>query len=142
LELGKGALGHATHPVSCFAAASALLLASVIGLGQGQRSAAGPSAQPAAVADERTAIALSDQEGAFIRREMRGLLESVREIIDASAAGDRVRLAETARRASPQVAENAVYLETLAEGVVTLTSRHSHFVPITEKLRLRGTGMG
>jgi hypothetical protein len=52
-----------------------------------------------AVADPRTPVSLSDDEINFIRREMRGLLESVREILDATIANDPQRLAAAARRA-------------------------------------------
>jgi hypothetical protein len=83
------------------AGSGASLLVSVIGLAQER-----PTGQPsehrngvAAIVDQRTAIMLSDDESAFVRREMRGLLESVRDILDASSAGDRARLAEAARRA-------------------------------------------
>lgn len=61
-----------------------------------QTSAALQSGQPG---DARTAIPLSDDEAAFIRREMRGLLESVRDILEASATGDRARIVEAGRRA-------------------------------------------
>ena len=54
----------------------------------------------AAVADQRSPIALSEAEIAFVRREMRGLLESVRGILDASANGDRAGVVAAARRAS------------------------------------------
>lgn len=54
----------------------------------------------AAAEDEgRTLIELSEVEVAFIRREMRGLLESVQDILDAAAAEDRERLVAAARRA-------------------------------------------
>ena len=53
----------------------------------------------AAVADQRSPIALSEAEIAFVRREMRGLLESVRGILDASANGDRAGVVAAARRA-------------------------------------------
>ena len=42
----------------------------------------------ATVTDQRSPISLSDAEIAFVRREMRGLLESVRDILAASAGGD------------------------------------------------------
>jgi hypothetical protein len=50
-------------------------------------------------ADQRTPIALSDHESAYIRREMRGLLETLREILDASTAGDRAHIVAAGRRA-------------------------------------------
>lgn len=50
-------------------------------------------------ADPRTPVSLSDDEIDFIRREMRGLLDSVREIVDATAANDPKRLAAAARKA-------------------------------------------
>jgi hypothetical protein len=53
----------------------------------------------ATVADQRSPISLSDAEIAFVRREMRGLLESVRDILDASANGDRAGVVAAARRA-------------------------------------------
>ncbi len=85
--------------LSLSAGAGALLL--VVGLAQ-ERPAAEPREHRsgvAAIADQRTVIVLSDDESAFIRREMRGLLESMREILDASSGGDRARLAAAARRA-------------------------------------------
>ena len=48
--------------------------------------------------DQRSEIALADSESAFIRREMRGLLESVRDILEAAQAGDHARIATVARR--------------------------------------------
>lgn len=49
--------------------------------------------------DGRTVIILSDAETTFIRKEMRGLLESVQDMLDAAAEGDRARLVAAARRA-------------------------------------------
>jgi hypothetical protein len=82
------------------AGVGAMVLVSFIGLAQ-ERGAQPLErrADAAAAIDQRIAIALSDDESAFIRREMRGLLESVRDILDASVAGDRARVAEAARRA-------------------------------------------
>lgn len=48
--------------------------------------------------DQRTPIAVTDEERAFMLREMRGLLESIGEILDASEAGDRARVAVAGRR--------------------------------------------
>jgi hypothetical protein len=52
-----------------------------------------------AVADQRGPIALSEAEIAFVRREMRGLLESVKDMLDASANADRAGVVAAARRA-------------------------------------------
>jgi hypothetical protein len=79
-------------------ATAAILSASVVGLMQAQHAVAQPDNQTA-IADQRTPIALDENESAFIRREMRGLLESIRDIVEASATGDRVRVAVAARRA-------------------------------------------
>jgi hypothetical protein len=49
--------------------------------------------------DGRTAISLTEEETAFVRKEMRGLLASVQEMLDAAAAGDRERLVSAARHA-------------------------------------------
>lgn len=57
-------------------------------------------------ADGRTAVALSDEETMFIRKEMRGLLESVRDMLGAAASGDRAKLAAAARRAGMNGPEN------------------------------------
>lgn len=54
---------------------------------------------PAQASDDRAAISLSDDEVAFIRHEMRGLLASVRDILEASTEGDRARIIEAAKRA-------------------------------------------
>ncbi len=89
------------RPILLFSAA-VLSLAWATALMLGARDGnAQPSEQrsAAAVTDERTAILLSGEEAAFVRREMRGLLESVREVIDAAAAGDKERVAAAARRA-------------------------------------------
>ena len=40
------------------------------------------------IEDSRSAIYLSESESAFIRREMRGLLESIRDILEASQGGN------------------------------------------------------
>jgi mono/diheme cytochrome c family protein len=48
--------------------------------------------------DARQPIVLSDVERAFIRREMRGFLDSLREILDAAAAGDCARVIAAAER--------------------------------------------
>jgi hypothetical protein len=49
--------------------------------------------------DGRTAISLTEDETAFVRKEMRGLLASVQDMLDAAAAGDRERLVTAARGA-------------------------------------------
>lgn len=48
--------------------------------------------------DDRSAIALSEPERAFIRREMRGFLASLQDILESSAADDPARVASAARR--------------------------------------------
>jgi len=50
-------------------------------------------------ADQRSPVTLSAGEIAFIRREMRGLLESVRDILEASTKDDRAGVIAAARRA-------------------------------------------
>lgn len=48
--------------------------------------------------DQRMPIALTEVERAFIRREMRGFLASLQEILEASAAGDHAQVAAAGRR--------------------------------------------
>jgi hypothetical protein len=79
------------------AGATAMLAASVIYLAQ-ERHATAQTNDQIAISDLRSPIALTDNESAFIRHEMRGLLESVRDILEASEAGDRARVAAVARR--------------------------------------------
>ena len=50
------------------------------------------------IEDSRSAIYLSESESAFIRREMRGLLESIRDILEASQGGNHAQVAAAARR--------------------------------------------
>jgi hypothetical protein len=64
--------------------------------------------------DPRTPIALSDDEINFIRREMRGLLDSVREIIDATAANDPGRIVAAGRKAGMNGPEATHIPQTLA----------------------------
>jgi hypothetical protein len=65
-------------------------------------------------ADQRTPIALSDDEINFIRREMRSLLDSVREIIDATAAKDPGRIVAAGRKAGMNGPEATHIPQTLA----------------------------
>lgn len=74
-------------------AAVALLIAPAL-TGAQSVSTRGPNQ-----ADDRIAIMLTDDEVAFIRREMRGLLESVRDILEGASAGDRARIVAAGRRA-------------------------------------------
>jgi hypothetical protein len=77
-------------------AAGALLLTCIALAQESPKQDRVPSA---AVADQRSPIALSEAEIAFVRREMRGLLESLRDILDASANADRAGVVAAARRA-------------------------------------------
>ncbi len=61
-------------------------------------TAAAQAQEPIVASDQRQPIALSDDERAFILLEMRGLLDGIREILEASETGDRARLAAAARR--------------------------------------------
>jgi hypothetical protein len=63
-----------------------------------ERNATAQPKDQASVQDSRVAITLAEAESAFIRREMRGLLESVRDILEASQAGDHAQVAAAARR--------------------------------------------
>lgn len=79
-----------------------MLLVSAVGFAQQDRPATTPNHQPGevtSVTDQRTPIALSDDEVDFIRREMRGLLESVREILDATGTSDQRRIVAAGRNA-------------------------------------------
>ena len=62
-----------------------------------QRKAAAQGGDRTAVSDQRSPIVLTDDERAFIFREMRGLLESIGAILEASEAGDHARVAAAAR---------------------------------------------
>jgi hypothetical protein len=66
------------------------------------------------IADPRTPVALSDDEINFIRREMRGLLDSVREIVDATAANDPGRIVAAGRKAGMNGPEATHIPQTLA----------------------------
>ena len=90
------------HRAPLFATICALLLISAFGQAQQDQRSAQSSNQRKEVTrivDQRTPLALSDDEAAFIRREMRGLLESIREILDAAGTSDRQRIIAAARRA-------------------------------------------
>lgn len=87
-----------SRTLPCSAVALALLW--TLSLALGSRDGNAQTGAPAAsVADERSPIELSAAESAFIRREMRGLLESVRDVIAAASAGDKAAVAAAARRA-------------------------------------------
>lgn len=76
---------------------AALLLMPVVASAQGR-----PPSEPGDIPrfnDDRQPITLMEHERAFIRREMRGFLDGIREILDAAAAGDRARVVAAARRA-------------------------------------------
>jgi hypothetical protein len=64
----------------------------------GTSQAAAQEKAPVSFTDQRTPVVLSDVERAFIRREMRGFLESLREILDASGSGDHAQVVAAARR--------------------------------------------
>ncbi len=82
----------------------ALLAAATAGLGAAvfyptqERQAAAQTGDRTSVSDQRSSILLTDDERAFVLREMRGLLESIGDIMEASEAGDRARVAAAARR--------------------------------------------
>jgi hypothetical protein len=63
-----------------------------------ERNATAQPKDQTSVQDSRSAIYLAEAESAFIRREMRGLLESIRDIVQASQAGDHTQVAAAARR--------------------------------------------
>jgi hypothetical protein len=79
---------------ACILAVSAAALAQ-----QAAPTPAHPPREVTSIADSRTPITLSDNEVNFIRREMRGLLDSVREIVDATAANDPGRIVAAGRKA-------------------------------------------
>lgn len=79
-----------------FCRAVVAILAIAVGILVLTQFAGGPEA---ADDDGRTLIELSAAEVAFIRKEMRGLLESVQDMLEAAADGDRERLVAAARRA-------------------------------------------
>ena len=88
-----------------------LLSLSAIFSGAAVAQSSKESSQPhardiAAFKDERAPIALSDVERAFLLREMRGFLVGVQEILDASGAGDKARVATAARRVGMNGPEN------------------------------------
>ena len=99
------------------AGAAILLLVSAIAFAQRNRSATQPDQQPkevTSVVDQRTPIVLSDDEINFIRREMRGLLESVRKILDATSSNDPQRIVAAGRRAGMNGPEATHIPQTLA----------------------------
>ena len=63
-----------------------------------ERNATAQPKDQTSIQDSRSAITLAEAESAFIRREMRGLLESIRDILEASQAGDHAQVAVAARR--------------------------------------------
>ena len=81
-----------------------ILLAGTVGLlvaifsYLGDRNVGAQTSSQVETTDRRSEIALTDSESAFIRHEMRGLLESVRDILEAAQAGNHARLAAAARR--------------------------------------------
>ncbi len=84
------------------AGTAALLLLSIAGWAQERAPAAPGDGHGHAITpldDTRAVITLSEVERAFIKREMRGLLESVRDMLLASSAGDRAGIAAAGRRA-------------------------------------------
>jgi hypothetical protein len=83
--------------VVLLAGATAVLGAAEIYPAQ-ERRAAAQTGYRTAISDQRAPIVLTDEERAFIFREMRGLLESIGDILEASEAGDRARVAAAARR--------------------------------------------
>ena len=104
------------------AGAAILLLVSAIAFAQRDRSATQPDQQPkevTSVVDQRTPIVLSDDEINFIRREMRGLLESVREILDATSSNDPQRIVAAGRRAGMNGPEATHIPQTLAPKLPT-----------------------
>ena len=115
------------------AGAAALLLVSVIGLAQERRPAA---SDVSAFADQRAPIALSDDESACVRREMRGLLESVRDMLEASSAGDRAGIAAAARRAGLNGPE-AEHIPKSLDPSCRQNFASSHSPPTGASIRLR-----
>ncbi len=77
--------------------AAAVLGASVIYLAQ-EHKAAARSNDRITISDPRSPIVLTENESAFVLHEMRGLLESVRDIMEASETGDHLGVAAAARR--------------------------------------------
>jgi hypothetical protein len=63
-----------------------------------ERNATAQPTDQTSIQDSRSVIYLAESESAFIRREMRGLLESIRDILEASQAGDHAKVAAAARR--------------------------------------------
>jgi hypothetical protein len=94
---------------ACILAVSAAALAQ-----QAAPTPAHPPREVISIADSRTPITLSDNEVNFIRREMRGLLDSVREIVDATAANDPGRIVAAGRKAGMNGPEATHIPQTLA----------------------------
>lgn len=78
-----------------FAAATAVLGAAAIYSAQERKATAQTSGT---ISDQRSPVVVTEEEHAFILGEMRGLLESIADILEASEAGDRARVAASARR--------------------------------------------
>lgn len=100
----------------CYAALG-ILLASTGALAQQERPPVAPNHHAREVvpmSDQRIPITLSDDEIDFIRREMRGLLDRVREIVDATAASDPQRIVAAGRKAGMNGPEAAHIPQTLA----------------------------
>ncbi len=93
---GRTALRSIRRLIVLAAAAATLAPAAMLLTPDG--TAAAQTGNPAAASDQRSPIVLSDDERAIILREMRGLLDNIGEILEASDAGDRARLAAAARR--------------------------------------------
>jgi hypothetical protein len=99
------------------AGAGIFLLVSAVAFAQQNRPATQTNPKPkevTSIADPRTPIMLSDDEINFIRREMRGLLESVREILDATSSNDPQRIIAAGRRAGMNGPEATHIPQTLA----------------------------
>lgn len=92
----KGATSRClSRPVVWLVGAAALLGASIVLPAQQDKLAAQTRDT---ASDQRQPIVVTDDERAFILQEMRGLLESVGEILEASEASDRARVAAAGRR--------------------------------------------
>ncbi|HET7806401.1 MAG TPA: hypothetical protein VFL53_19350 [Pseudolabrys sp.] len=94
-------------------AGTATLLVAII-FYPGERNVTAQTSNQAATTDLRSQIALTDSEIAFIRHEMRGLLESIRDILDAAQTGDHARIAAAARRSGMNGPEAAHIPKSLA----------------------------
>lgn len=99
-----------------FLASACILAVSAAALAQQTAPASGdhPRREVTSAADPRTPVALADDEISFIRREMRGLLDSVREIVDATAANDPGRIVAAGRKAGMNGPEATHIPQTLA----------------------------